>query len=133
MNLSWNKCQGDVWCKLNRVSLEHGHFENMEGVYIIWHGGTEPKVVYVGQGVIRDRLARHRQDEDVQRYSNLDLFVTWASVPINRRDGVESYLAGFWNPLVGDKHKTAIQILLKSILLGSDRTPTYRAMSNFGF
>ena len=50
MNLNWIKCQGNVWCKLYSVNLDHDHFNGKNGVYIIWHGGTEPKVVYVGQG-----------------------------------------------------------------------------------
>ena len=30
------KCQGDVWGTLMDVDLGHAHFNNMEGVYIIW-------------------------------------------------------------------------------------------------
>ena len=104
MKLHWMKCQGDVWCKLNRVNLDHKHFDNMEGVYIIWHGGMEPEVVYVGQGKIRDRLHDHRQNPEVQQYSDWDLFVTWASVQTENRDGVEAHLAREWTPLVGDVH-----------------------------
>ena len=104
MRLHWMKCQGDVWCKLNRVNLDHSHFDHMEGVYVIWHGGKVPKVVYVGQGNIRERLSHHRQNPEVQQYSNSDLFVTWASVQTEDRDGVETNLAGKWTPLAGDVH-----------------------------
>ena len=114
MRLSWNKCQGDVWCKLNRVNLEHSHFDQMEGVYIIWHGGTVPKVVYIGQGSIRQRIQHHRDNPDVQQYSNLDLFVTWAPVSLESRNGVESHLASKWKPLVGDKHPAVNPIEVNS-------------------
>jgi len=66
MNLTWNKCQGDDWCSLKSVDLDNSHFDNMEGVYVIWHGGNDAKTVRIGQGVIRDRLAAHRDDPEVQ-------------------------------------------------------------------
>jgi len=104
MQLSWIKCQGDVWCKLDSVNLGHPHFSNMDGVYIIWHGGTNAATVYVGQGNIRDRLNFHRTNQEVQAYSSLGLFATWAMVPVAQRNGVEVYLARRLQPLVGEAH-----------------------------
>ena len=103
MGVSWNKCDGDKWCPLDTVNLEHSHFDGMEGVYIIWHGGQSPKTVRVGQGIIRDRLTAHRNDQQIQAYSNLGLFVTWSAVAAADRDGVEAYLAAQLNPLVGER------------------------------
>lgn len=102
MNLTWNKCQGDDWCLLNSVDLSNSHFDNMDGIYIIWHGGNDPKTVRVGQGVIRDRLMAHCNDLKVQAYSSYTLFVTWAKVANEFKDGVETYLANTLNPLVGE-------------------------------
>jgi hypothetical protein len=96
MELNWIQCQGNVWCKLNAVNLSHEHFNNMNGVYVIWHGGTNPAVVYVGQGNIKERLTEHRSDKRIQQYDYLDLYVTWATVPKEYRKGVEEYLANFW-------------------------------------
>ena len=98
MQLNWIKCEGDVWCKLNSVNLDHEHFNNRHGVYIIWHGGMEPAVVYVGQGNIKERLAVHRNNPDIQQYKHLDLYVTWATVSEESRIGVEAYLIDMWNP-----------------------------------
>jgi len=103
MNLTWNKCQGDDWCSLYSVDLDNSHFDNMEGVYVIWHGGNDPKTVRIVQGVIRgDRLAAHRDDPEVQIYSSYTLFVTWAKVATVFKNGVEAYLANTLNPLVGE-------------------------------
>lgn len=107
MVLRWMKCVGNVWCKLNAVNLDHRHFDGMEGVYVIWHGGSESSVVYVGQGVIRDRIREHRSDERIQQYADLDLYVTWARVEPAERSGVEAYLAGQWKPKVGAAHPSA--------------------------
>jgi hypothetical protein len=103
INLNWNKCQGEIWCPLDTVNLEHEHFDNMEGVYIIWHAGQNPRTVRVGQGIIRDRLKAHREDPEVQAYSQYGLYVTWARVEARNRDGVEAYLASTLSPLVGER------------------------------
>jgi hypothetical protein len=103
MQLKWIKCQGEVWCKLISVNLAHSHFDNLEGVYIIWHGGQKAATVRIGKGNIRDRLAQHRTDTDIQAFDSLGLFVTWASVNPQFRDGVEVFLANKLRPKVGDR------------------------------
>lgn len=114
MQLNWIRCQSNVWCKLNSVNLDHEHFKNMHGVYIIWHGGTTPAVVYIGQGDIKDRIAKHRKNPEVQQYANLDLYVTWATVHEASRNGVEVYLANTWKPKVGARHPIAPPIVVNS-------------------
>lgn len=110
MQLTWIKCQGDVWCQLSTVNLAHSHFDNMNGVYIIWHGGPNAATVYVGEGSIRDRLTQHRNDDRMRPYVPLGLYVTWASVPQSNRDGVEVYLAQHLKPKIGERHPDAAPI-----------------------
>ena len=113
MNIHWMRCQGDVWCKLETVNLSHHHFDTMVGVYIIWHGGPQPHVVYVGQGQIRERLSDHRNDKRIQQYRHLDLFVTWARVPEqSNRDGVEAYLINVWRPKVNERGPRAAPLIV---------------------
>jgi hypothetical protein len=111
LNVHWIKC-GDVWCSLNSVNLQDSHFDGLEGIYIIWHGGNTPTTVRVGQGVIRDRLAAHRNDPKVQAYSNLGLYVTWISVAQPYRNGMEAFLAQSFKPLVGEHfpNRTPIEV-----------------------
>jgi len=103
MIVQWNKCQSGGWCSLLTIDLEHEHFNSMEGVYIIWHGGDNPATVRVGQGFIRDRLASHKEDLDILAYKQFGLYVTWAQVAASQRDGVERYLAERFNPKVGSR------------------------------
>ena len=103
LTVVWNKCQGDVWCNFLKVNLGDEHFNKMEGVYIIWHAGQNPATVCVGQGVIRDRLAEHRQDLEILAYEQYTLYATWARVVENQRDGVERYLAEKLKPKVGSR------------------------------
>jgi hypothetical protein len=114
MQLQWRKGDGNLWCKLNTVDLTHRHFEGLEGVYVIWHGGDNPTVLRVGQGAIRERLTAHRTDPEIQAHENKMLMVTWAAVPQNVRDGVEKYLADELEPLVGDRFalRTAVEVNL---------------------
>lgn len=100
MNLNWGTC-GDngSWCGFLTVNLEHPHFNEKEGVYIIWQ--SKGPVIRVGQGVIRDRLTEHRRDGLITTYNNL--FVTWAVVPAGQRNGIERYLAERLKPIVGEQ------------------------------
>lgn len=110
--LRWVKCGNGHWCSLENLNLQS---VIDSGVYIIWHGGTNPKVVYVGQGdPISKRLSSHRNDSRILSYKNYGLFVTWASVPAAQRDGVERFLADKWNPLVGDAHPDVRPIAVNS-------------------
>jgi len=110
MQLYWNKCTGGQWCNFYDVDLENAHFDGMEGVYIIWYAGTSPAAVRVGQGVIKDRLTKHRADPLINKYKDKGLYATWASVDKKFRDGVERYLAEFLNPKVGDKFPDVLPI-----------------------
>jgi len=99
--LSWIKCGGSQWCSLIDLNLDHPHFKNLEGIYIIWHGEPNPAVVYVGQGNIQDRLKKHRKDPQILTYKKNGLFATWAELNLINRDGVEKYLSDKWNPKIG--------------------------------
>lgn len=113
VHVTWGKCSSGHWCKLNSVNLSSQAFDG-KGNYAIWHGGAKPAVVYVGQGVIRDRLSDHRDDPRIQAYAKRELYVTWATVKADKRDGVEVYLARKYSPLVGDRHPDATPISINS-------------------
>jgi hypothetical protein len=104
MQLNWQKCQGEVWCKLNFVNLEHSLFNNLEGIYVIWHGGEKPATVFVGKGAIREKITQHRSDERIQKpYAELGLFATWAPVPPESRAGIEAFLIDKLTPIIRDQ------------------------------
>jgi len=79
-----------------------------EGVYIIWHDGTAQnnvaETVRIGQGIISQRIATHRNDDVITAYAvRGSLRVTWAAVAGRaRRLGIERYLADELDPLVGE-------------------------------
>lgn len=103
LNLNWIKYDNGNWFSLLDLDLTHSHFQNMEGVYVIAHGGPNPRSVRVGQGIIKDRLAEHRENSEILQYRNLGLYVSWAPVIVNLRDGVERFLGNQTAPLVGSR------------------------------
>src|SRR5271154_5467487 len=100
MDLVWNKARGDVWAELHAVDLESPHFNGMQGVYVVWHGGKTPETVRVGQGDIRQAILSLRADQQVQAFKPEKLYVTWAKVDKIMRDGVERFIAESLQPLV---------------------------------
>jgi len=100
VQLSWVKCQGEIWCPLSTVNLDHPAFDNVSGVYIIWHAGSQPATVYVGEGVVRDRLKFHRTDPRIQQFFSLGLYVTYASAPDVYLGGILSYIMERFQPKV---------------------------------
>ncbi len=100
MPVRWIQCAHNDWCPLNSVKLSHAHFDAMEGVYIIWHGGKEPAVVAVGQGYIRHELSAAKEDPAIQAFDAYGLFATWTPIAMRYRDGVLVYLAEHYHPKV---------------------------------
>lgn len=108
IDLDWMKCQANVWCELERVDMPS--IGDVFGVYLIWHGGSFPRWVRIGQGNISERLTQHRSDPKVLMYKRYTLFVSWAPVRRSEADGVEAYLASQCNPLVGERFPDRIPI-----------------------
>ena len=89
-----------VWCSLKAVDTEN---IKTSGVYVIWHGGPAPRVVYIGRGDIAGRINHHRSSSRILQYeSKGQLMVTWASISESERRGAEKYLANTLDPLRGE-------------------------------
>ena len=103
MTLQWNRCEGNSWCALYALNLGDEHFDFIAGVYVIWHGGDEPKVLRVGQGHIKDRLHEHKWEDDLieLRDQGETVFVTWAGMDADKRDPVERFLIDVLQPSGG--------------------------------
>lgn len=100
-SVTWMKAaNGRSWCPFATTDLSG---LNTFGVYVIWHGGTAPRTVYVGQGKIAERIEAHRADERITGYdADGPLFFTWAELLAADADGAERYLAELLSPLVSD-------------------------------
>ncbi len=92
ISLYWNRCQGDAWGELYSVDLDDKHFDGLEGVFVVWQGGSPPVPVCVGAGLLRDVMKERRVSPDIQAYREKTLYVSWAKVEKVARPGVERYL-----------------------------------------
>ena len=92
--VQWEKCKRGTWCNLFELDLGHEHFNHMEGVYVIWQDYESPVALRVGQGLIRESLARERNDKDLLACTeHHEVKVTWAEVNPRFRDGVFRYVS----------------------------------------
>lgn len=97
--VEWEKCKRGSWCILSELDLNHEHFNDMEGVYVIWQGQENPVALRVGQGLIRESLASERNNKDLLAYRDQHvLYVTWAEVNPRFRDGVLRYISEALKP-----------------------------------
>jgi hypothetical protein len=97
--VEWQKCERGGWCCLSELDLAHNHFDDMEGVYLIWYEDDNSVCLRVGQGFIRDCLVQELQDDDIQAHGQeRELFVTWAKVGPTFRSGVVKCLAAALKP-----------------------------------
>lgn len=108
ITLNWERCEGNRWCSLARLNLEHAYFRGLEGVYVIW--STAGKWIRVGQGLIADRLRAHRSDPALFCYG--ELLVSWAQVSTIYRDRVERYLGNTLKPLVGSAFPNVLPLVV---------------------
>jgi hypothetical protein len=91
--VQWEKCRTGGWCHLSELDLAHNHFDDMEGVYLIWYEAENPVCLRVGQGFIRDCLVQELYDQDIQaQRQRQELFVTWARVGPRFCDSVAKYI-----------------------------------------
>ncbi len=105
MEVLWYKCQGDVWCELNKVDLTTKEMKSLTGVYVIWSGKSASNrlVLRVGSGNIVEELARHKRDLAMMAFFHLGVYVTWAEIPALKRRNVQFYLTTALRPKFEDK------------------------------
>lgn len=96
--IEWETCKRGTWCNLSELDLGHEHFEDMEGVYVIWQGEENPVALRVSHGLIRECLAREQNDKDVLGYLKDEIYVTWGKVDRKFCGGIVRYIANILRP-----------------------------------
>ena len=116
ITLHWQKCiKNSLWCQCNEKFLNNGRLEvrlgdhsvGISGVYIIWTGIDNRTVLKVGSGIIKDKLAAHLRDPEVQAYKPTRLYITWASTlsvigPEKIQKGIEKFLDIVFKPKLAE-------------------------------
>lgn len=101
LRVEWCKCMLGSKCRLDLLNLTNEYFSSLVGIFIIWSESDKRKTIYIGRGIIRNRLKEMKSDAAVQRYGP-NLFVTWAEVATINLDGVEAFLYNKLDPAIKD-------------------------------
>ena len=94
VTVQWQKCQNNFsWCRFNsnilndsRLTIDLGPSMpwskiDIIGVYVIFSGTHNPKILKVGSGEIKQRFRKHLNDPEVLQYYAQGLYATWATIP----------------------------------------------------
>ena len=92
LSVYWNRCEGDTWGELFAVDVQDPHFDKLEGVYMVWLGGSQPTAICAGSGLIREEIAKLRGEPGILAMRDKSLLITWAKVDAYMRAGVERWL-----------------------------------------
>lgn len=98
----WVKSAGGRFHRFIVLDAEKAGLTGIGGIYAIWHGGLRPEWVSIGKS---DDLAATFRDlagnEDIRNYNvRGGLFVSWALIRQDYRDGVLRFLNDSMKPLV---------------------------------
>lgn len=95
--LDWRKDTANSnWFKLR--DLDFSDISGV-GVYLIWHGGTKPRMILAGQGKIAEGLAEHSSNSELWKYEIYgQVYTSWAIVDLQYLDGVENFLIESYDP-----------------------------------
>lgn len=93
------------------------------GVFVVWHGGVQPAWVYVGAtsdlAVALHELSGNAEIMDYERRGGL--FLTWAAIRGDCRDGIVSYLSRTLRPRVASTAPMAADVVPLPVLLPGGR------------
>jgi len=104
VHLHWARAHGGAWCDLEQVDLGK---DDTNGVFVVWHGGRQPRTLRVGYGRLGERISALQRDASILRYRQAGpLHVTWAAVPSDMTDGIMRFLAGRLMPVYEDRVRT---------------------------
>ncbi|MDE2489606.1 MAG: type II/IV secretion system protein [Elusimicrobia bacterium] len=126
MRVHWNRVKtagGDAWAEFFAVNLDDPHFDALEGVFVVWQGGSQPAAVSVGLGSLRDALKGQRSDPAMAPYRGKPLFVSWAKVEKVARAGVTRYLLEALKPQLPLPAPTAAPIEINLPGRGDEAPP----------
>ena len=99
LSVKWAKYKKQGWCKLNTLNLDQ---VRASGNFIIWKPQNKNNVIRIGHGHIADELQALRNNSLMAKFGD-DLFVTWAPVQEQYRDGLERYLYEQYSPVSVDR------------------------------
>ena len=158
VTIQWKKCQNNFsWCRFDsnilnnsRLTIDLGPSRpgskiDISGIYVIFAGVHNPKILKVGSGKIKQRFREHLKDPEVLQYYAQGLYATWATLPLpspnpfkptytDRIRGAEKYLSIVLAPvLLGERFPKKVEMVAVNPPVWEDPVNQYlRAGRNRG-
>lgn len=100
--VDWGRNPRGQFYKFLTFDPEKAGLKGVGGVYVLWHSGVQPRWVYVGHSIdiAADLDALADNDEVMEYNSRGGLFVTWAPIKPEYRQGVLRFLTESMEPLI---------------------------------
>ena len=98
----WVKSAGGRLHRFVMLDAEKEGLTGIGGIFAIWHGGLRPEWVYIGKsGDLAAAFQELAGNEDIRSYNvRGGLFVSWALIRDEYRNGVLRFLNDSMKPLV---------------------------------
>ena len=92
LEVNWERTDQCYWHEIMKLDFSESCFQRLSGIFIIWHGGPNPKVLFIGQGDIPTQLDMLRHKMEYKKFIPIGLFVTWAKFNKEQWNGVHRFL-----------------------------------------
>ena len=115
MTVHWQKSPSNTWYKLRSELLNDRYFDKLQGIYIIWYWDdlSRPRVIQVGQGIIRNRVQDYLRGFNFEVANHPALYITWTVMEdAPKRDAVLAFLGRRLRPGGRFPHRNPIPINL---------------------
>ena len=100
LEVKWERTDQCYWHELMKLDFSEPSYNRLRGIFIIWHGGSEPRVIYIGQGNIAKVLEKLRLRREIENFESLGLYVTWAKFKPEQMNGVHRFLNDKLRPML---------------------------------
>ena len=92
LEVKWERTDQCYWQELMKLDFSEPSNKRLQGVFIVWHGSSNPRVIYIGHGHIFKELEKVSCKREVKQFVQLGLFVTWAKIKPELMTGVHRFL-----------------------------------------
>lgn len=124
----WARTSRGVFFRLIHLDPEKEGLSGVGGIFVVWHAGLRPRWVHVAAA--EDLAAAFHQladNTDVMSYEvNGGLFISWALVRPEYRNGAVAYLNGLLRPAIASDVHPAAGIPMVAIAPPGERNDTRR-------
>jgi hypothetical protein len=101
--IPWQRDEHGYFFRLLRLHPAEAGLSGIGGVYVMWHRGVRPQWIYMGAtDDLGESIGQARDTQEVLSFEGRgSVYVTWAPIKSEYRDGVAVYLRNSLNPEIG--------------------------------